>query len=192
MEFATIKKTFRRIKILKRALKTYVLYLMVAFIKIINTRRIKIIFLVSTRLLSRLCIKEKKFSGLLKLNINCTEPSFAKLSFFFIVIFTKKESSLSVNLTNSNEINELLSDVQSSSAQGFSGIPTEIFKLPSSKLKTIIACLFNYLIISCTIPAEWKTAVVTPLYKNKGSAFFPRLQNYLKSYYTNNCSHILI
>ncbi|CAF0807126.1 unnamed protein product [Brachionus calyciflorus] len=42
------------------------------------------------------------------------------------------------------------------------GIPTKIFQNSSKKLK-------NFSILTSSIPNEWKTAVVTPLFKKKGS-----------------------
>ena len=74
------------------------------------------------------------------------------------------------SFTNSNEINDLISDLNDSSGAGVCGIPTKCLKNSSPKFKSIIAYLFNFSILSATIPNDWKTAVVTPLYKNKGTA----------------------
>ena len=49
-------------------------------------------------------------------------------------------------------------------------MPTKCLKNSSSKFKSIIANLFNFSILTATIPNDWKTAVVTPLYKRKGTA----------------------
>ncbi|CAF0861672.1 unnamed protein product, partial [Brachionus calyciflorus] len=69
----------------------------------------------------------------------------------------------------SNELDDLIKTLPTSSAPGICGIPTKVLKLASPKLKSMIAYLFNYSILSCSIPKDWKTAIVTPLYKNKGS-----------------------
>ncbi|CAF1091926.1 unnamed protein product, partial [Brachionus calyciflorus] len=73
------------------------------------------------------------------------------------------------NFTNGNEVTELLSDISSTSGPGICGIPTKILKNSSSKFKSIIAYLLNISILTKTIPNDWKTAVITPLYKNKGA-----------------------
>ncbi|RNA23852.1 RNA-directed DNA polymerase from mobile element jockey-like [Brachionus plicatilis] len=72
------------------------------------------------------------------------------------------------SLTTANEVEELLSTLPSTGAPGICGIPTKLLKSASKKLKTAIAWLFNYSIVSCSISCEWKTAVVTPLFKKKG------------------------
>lgn len=79
------------------------------------------------------------------------------------------ETDFKFCFTTSAEIDELLSTIPSQSAPGISGIPTKIFKSPSKKLRTILAYLFNYSILTNSVPNEWKTAVVTPLFKKKGS-----------------------
>ena len=61
----------------------------------------------------------------------------------------------------------LLSKADSSSA-GISGIPSKILKRSEKCLIPIITNLFNKCIQTNKIPLEWKTAVVTPLFKNKG------------------------
>ncbi|CAF1112143.1 unnamed protein product, partial [Brachionus calyciflorus] len=71
------------------------------------------------------------------------------------------------SFTNANEIDELLKTIPSTSAEGICGIPTKILKSSSTKFKTVIAYQFNFSILSCTLPNDWKTAVVTPLFKRK-------------------------
>ncbi|CAF0822304.1 unnamed protein product [Brachionus calyciflorus] len=73
------------------------------------------------------------------------------------------------SFTTTSEIDELISTIPSSSAPGINGIQTKIFKSSSKVFKTGIAYLFNYSILTNSIPNEWKTAVVTPFFKNKGS-----------------------
>ena len=81
----------------------------------------------------------------------------------------KELNEFKFNFTSANELNELLASLPSSRAPGICGLPTKIIKSSSVKLKTVIAYLFNYSIMSCTIPDDSKTAIVLPLYKNKGS-----------------------
>lgn len=72
------------------------------------------------------------------------------------------------SFTSGKEINDLILDLDSSSSGGVCGIPTKCLKNCSDKFKSIIAYLFNFSILTCKIPEDWKTAVVTPLFKNKG------------------------
>ncbi|CAF1009815.1 unnamed protein product [Brachionus calyciflorus] len=83
--------------------------------------------------------------------------------------FRVEETKFKFSFTTANELNDLLSSLPSSSNPGICGIPTKILKSSSLKLRTIIAYLFNCSILSCSIPNDWKTAIVLPLYKNKGS-----------------------
>ena len=60
--------------------------------------------------------------------------------------------------------------MQSTSGAGITGIPTKVFKFSSQKLIPLLTKLFNLCITSNDLPSEWKSAVVTPLYKNKGAS----------------------
>jgi hypothetical protein len=73
------------------------------------------------------------------------------------------------SFTTTTEIDDLLSTIQTSSGAGICDIPTKVLKIPSVNLKRAIVHLFNYSILTSTIPSDWKTAVVTPLFKKKGS-----------------------
>ncbi|CAF1141057.1 unnamed protein product, partial [Brachionus calyciflorus] len=64
------------------------------------------------------------------------------------------------SFTTAKEVDDLLATIQSASAAGVCDIPTKILKLPSLKLKTVIAYIFNYSILTNSIPNDWKTAVV--------------------------------
>ena len=63
----------------------------------------------------------------------------------------------------------MLNELPASSGPGISGIPTKILKTTSIMLIPILKRLFNDCITSNKIPAEWKSAIVTPIYKQKGS-----------------------
>jgi hypothetical protein len=62
----------------------------------------------------------------------------------------------------------LINELQNSKGPGISGIPTKVIKILNDKICPIITNLFNDCIKTCSIPSEWKTAVVTPLYKKSG------------------------
>lgn len=87
------------------------------------------------------------------------------------IVDNQKDDSLDFKFrfTTSSEIDEIFHSISNSSAPGISGIPTKILKFSTPKLKTALAYLFNYSILTSSVPIEWKTAVVTPLYKKKGS-----------------------
>ena len=67
-----------------------------------------------------------------------------------------------------SEVEKLFRDLSTSSSPGISGIHPKILKLIPDILLPIFTELFNYCISTNSIPKEWKLAVVTPLYKNKG------------------------
>jgi hypothetical protein len=103
----------------------------------------------------------------------------------------KIDSNFKFSFTTTNEIEDLLASIQTLSGAGICGILTKIFKTSSLKLKKSIVHLFNHSIFTCSIPNEWKTAAVTPLYKKKvklmiwiiiiGFQSFHRFQNSSKS-----------
>jgi hypothetical protein len=62
-----------------------------------------------------------------------------------------------------------IKELQNSKGPGITGIPTKIFKTLNDKICTIITNIFNDCILTNEIPSEWKSAVVTPLYKRSGS-----------------------
>jgi hypothetical protein len=62
----------------------------------------------------------------------------------------------------------LINELQNSKGPGISGIPTKVLKILNDKICPIITNLFNDCIKTCSILSEWKTTVVTPLYKKSG------------------------
>ncbi|CAF1031629.1 unnamed protein product [Brachionus calyciflorus] len=52
---------------------------------------------------------------------------------------------------------------------GVTGIPRRLLKKLMKNISKVLNQIFNNCIITGIIPDEWKTAVVTPLYKNKES-----------------------
>ena len=68
-----------------------------------------------------------------------------------------------------NEVKTAFKNISSSSSPGISDIHPKILKLIPDTLIPVYNNLFNYCLTTNTIPDEWKSAVVTPLYKNKGS-----------------------
>ena len=76
------------------------------------------------------------------------------------------------NLAVSNPLNKnqvvFALNLNATSGAGFSGIPSKVIKYSYSILAPILASLFNHCIDVGKFPVEWKSAIVTPLYKNKG------------------------
>ena len=84
-------------------------------------------------------------------------------------IFDTKLDGFSFSRVSEVEVKIIFEKLSSSSAPGVSGIHPKILKLIPDILIPIYTNLFNYCIVTNTIPDEWKSAVVTPLFKNKGS-----------------------
>jgi hypothetical protein len=74
------------------------------------------------------------------------------------------------------ETKEALSKIKRNSAPGATGIESVVFKYCCEELSPIICHLFNLCLIKATIPNEWKTTMITPIYKGKGSK--SQLDNY--------------
>ena len=69
---------------------------------------------------------------------------------------------------NAERVQKLIDNLSATSGPGITGISSKIIKAASAKLVPFITELFNECIQNNTIPTEWKTAVVTPIYKKKG------------------------
>ena len=82
-----------------------------------------------------------------------------------------EEKKLSINTTftfrnvSESEVEHFLSQSTSSCSPGYNGIHPKFLKLAPSKLVPIITDLFNSCIDNCTVPKDWKFAIVTPLFK---------------------------
>jgi hypothetical protein len=70
--------------------------------------------------------------------------------------------------TNANIVEKLILNLNATSGAGFSEISSKVIQNSYSVLAPILASLFNHCIDVGKFPIEWKSAIVTPLYKNKG------------------------
>ena len=68
-----------------------------------------------------------------------------------------------------SEVIKAINEISSTSSSGVTGIPTKILKEISLFLAPVLTEIFNNCLKTGIIPDEWKTAVVTPLFKNKGN-----------------------
>ena len=64
---------------------------------------------------------------------------------------------------------KFIANIDDSSSPGNAGISPKILKLAPDILAPLYTSIFNSCIENCTVPSEWKSATVTPLFKNKGS-----------------------
>ena len=67
-----------------------------------------------------------------------------------------------------NDVKKYISSLDNNSSAGVSNIPVKVIKFCKDELSPYLTDLFNCCINSGVIPDEWKMAIVTPLYKNKG------------------------
>jgi hypothetical protein len=63
---------------------------------------------------------------------------------------------------------DLLKDLESNTSPGVSGIPVIILKQAKISIADPFVQIFNSCITQNIFLREWKTAIVTPLYKSKG------------------------
>lgn len=81
-------------------------------------------------------------------------------------IFEPKTFAFS--FTNRVEVEKLISELSDNSGPGFTAIPTKIIKETSKLISPFLSDLFNNCLLKSKIPNDWKKAIVTPLFKNKG------------------------
>ena len=88
----------------------------------------------------------------------------------------KREEKIKINTepfkfvhVNQNIVERLIHNLNSTSGAGFSEIPSKVIKYSYSIIAPILTTLFNHCIDLNRFPIEWKSAIVTPLYKNKGA-----------------------
>ena len=65
-------------------------------------------------------------------------------------------------------VSKLIARMDDSSSPGNAGISPKVLKLAPEVLTPVYTSLFNSCIAHGIVPAEWKSATVTPLFKNKG------------------------
>jgi len=70
--------------------------------------------------------------------------------------------------TNENIVEKLIQNLNPVSGAGLSEVPSKVIKHTCSSLAPILTKIFNHCIDIGKFPIEWKSAIVTPLYKNKG------------------------
>ena len=78
-----------------------------------------------------------------------------------------KTSKFTFTCTTEVIVKKLLMKLSNDSSPGLSGIPVKVMKHSEVLVKPFTK-MINNCIITKTIPDEWKSAVVTPLYKSKG------------------------
>jgi hypothetical protein len=76
--------------------------------------------------------------------------------------------SFAFSLTTETIVSKAIEKFDETIGPGITDFPIKLVK-KISILTPLITKMFNIFIIKKTIPVEWKSAVVTPLYKNKGN-----------------------
>ena len=59
--------------------------------------------------------------------------------------------------------------MQNRKAAGICGIPPELLKHRGAVMVGVMTRMFNVLLNEQRVPAEWKKAIIVPLFKNKGN-----------------------
>ncbi len=70
---------------------------------------------------------------------------------------------------NALELSAIIENMNAKCSPGFDGIPFKIFAESSRKILPFLEMLFNRILSENYIPSDFKCAVVTPLFKGKGS-----------------------
>ena len=106
------------------------------------------------------------------------------LNEFFASVFTKEEDTNIPHLEESSrsqgisisdlrvtpqEVEKKLKELNPAKAQGPDGIPPKVLKELSKEIATPLSYIFNKSLETGKIPEDWRTAVVTAIFKKKGS-----------------------
>ena len=74
-------------------------------------------------------------------------------------------STFSFKSCSSNEVRKLLEKLETTKSTGLDNLPSRMLKIAAGVLAPSLAFLFNQSISSGIVPAEWKLARVTPIFK---------------------------
>ena len=97
-------------------------------------------------------------------------------------------STMSIIKINTEEIVQLLNDIDSFKATGPDGLPPKLLKELSNNLAPCLTLLLRASLHQSALPEDWKTALVTPLFK-KGNRSDP--SNYHPISLTSVCCKVL-
>ena len=67
--------------------------------------------------------------------------------------------------TSADDVSIALAKLKAKPTTGFDQIPESVLKLCTGSISPHLSCLFNHVISEKSVPRQWKTAVVSPLYK---------------------------
>ena len=74
----------------------------------------------------------------------------------------------SITITEA-EVDGAMKAIRERKAAGVCGIPPELLKHGGRAMKSELTKLFNVILEEQTIPADWRKAIIVPIFKNKGS-----------------------
>ena len=80
-------------------------------------------------------------------------------------------SQFKINGILPEETKNIFKKMKKNSSPGYVGIPIKVFSEAIDNLVTPITLIFNRCLQTGVIPDEWNVAIVTPIYKGKGSKF---------------------
>ena len=80
-------------------------------------------------------------------------------------ISTRSENRFKFQPVSAEAVCKQLRGLKTYKAHGVDGIPARLLKVAARELALPIATIFNYSLSTGTIPAEWKQARVTPIFK---------------------------
>ena len=108
------------------------------------------------------------FTNLSSTSLSTKEESDQFINSTFSVL--KRENKITTSTfsfvpTTAKIVELLLAKLESSSGAGISGLPSKVLKSSNETIAVLLSKLFNHAIRSNTIPLEWKTAVVSPIFK---------------------------
>ena len=78
-------------------------------------------------------------------------------------------SSLDSFQTSPSTVRTVINKLKINKSPGFDGLPNEVLKRLAPSISSPLSTIFNISFASGVYPLVWKFAVVTPIYKNKGS-----------------------
>ena len=81
----------------------------------------------------------------------------------------KRETKFSFQLVSVEQVQKIIGKMKKSNSSGMDGISAAVMKLVNNEVATALSVLINTSLMEGVFPKQFKTAVVTPIYKNKGS-----------------------